>query len=664
MQKHSDLVILDISHNNLSSLPDHLITGKEDLLKLDLSGNQLNVLADNIFESSKYLLSLNVSHNRLSRLPAGSLSPRLVYVDFSHNQASSPIAADMFNGLIKVNEIHLGHNKLTSLPLQIFGSCRELKYLDLSHNDISFVEELMFANAVSLEEIDLSYNQLTDIGRVFKDLEHLKVLNLARNKLTSIIPYQFPPKIHHIDLSNNLISSIQDRSFSYLLNIRTVDLSANKLSRINVKGVETSYRLITRPEFVIRFNPLVCDCHLGWLKDWLMGTSKTMETLPSFTSPTFLSCESPFHGNTIKVAQAERSSFLCKYDRFCSEGCTCCSFDCHCHYICPQGCQCYRGDSVLRVQRVECQAAGLTQVPSLPDGATELRLDGNNITEFNKFTFVAMKDAFDVFLNHSHLQRIHDCDFWGMKRVRRLYLNDNLLRTLEVGAFTGLYKLEELHLHGNKLSGIESGSLLSSPTLISLTLHSNSLVTLPVDDLYELVSRSNASSAFTNRSCSRSRREASHGGLSLTLRDNPWSCEPSFACSFLSYLQVNSDSIEDLQLIQCIPEPQVVAFVPGDYVGRQVDTSRTARFNGSSRVHRTRGRKILDLQLDVCNNGLGRDNNSLANVTGARIDSGSSDNQKYMLIAMCVLVALVLALLLAVFLNRHILQVGLYSFLS
>ncbi|RUS72983.1 hypothetical protein EGW08_019255 [Elysia chlorotica] len=651
---NTDLLVLELSHNFLSDLPNRLLASQSRLEVLDLSFNQISQLEDDVFSYTVNLRSLNVSHNRLIQLPIGTLPSRIEYLDFSYNDASGQISSNMLRALSRVKEIHLNHNKINSLPLQAFAGCSQLKYLDLSQNRIGLVEESMFSGATDLEEINLSFNNLNDVNRVFTNLKKLKVLNLSRNRLLAIQPHQFPVHILTIDLSNNRIASISDSSFKSLTRIKTVDLSANNLTRIDRQDMEISYSLVASPEFILRYNPLVCDCELGWLKDWLTGTIKNKETLPTFRVAYSLDCWSPSTKESQSVAKVDRSAFLCEYKKFCSEDCTCCKFTCYCEYQCPAGCKCFRGDSVMKVQRVECQAAGLTTLPKLPDGATEVRLDGNNIPDLPKFKFVAMKDVVDVFLNNSNLQTIHNCSFWGMKVARRLYLNDNRLSELPVGAFTGLYELEQLFLHNNNLHIIETGSLLAPPMLRTLTLHSNELVTLTMDDLYELVNRSSASNVYSNRSCSRSRRDVSNTALSLTLRDNPWTCEKSFACGFLSYLLTFSESIEDLQSIQCVQGPQVVAFVPGDGVRRRKENSGST--NISFPVHKTRtGRRILDLQLDVCSTPGG--NQSLGNVTGARLETNNSDKEKFVLIAACVLVVLIAAIVVAVFLNRHLLQV-------
>lgn len=647
------LKILDLSNNRLTTVPFQLLNEQSELLTLDLSYNKLSILNDDFFSKTVDLITLNMSHNELTKLPEGNLPKHLKFLDFSYNKASGEIPNSLFRELSMVREIYLGHNKIKSLPYNAFVGCTQLRYLDLSHNEISNIDD-MFSGALQLEEIDLSYNQLAEIKRVFLDLKELKTLKLYSNRMVSIDRNNFPPHIENIDLSGNAITSIGDYTFKGLSRLRAVDLSHNNLTKIDREDVEIFYNLVTPPGFNIHYNPLPCDCNLGWLKDWLTNTIDDKDSLPIFYTPNRLRCLSTTSKLRVNFADVDRASFLCKYKRYCTEGCNCCKFTCHCEYRCPDGCECYRGDRAMKVQRIECQSAGLTEIPELPDGSTEIRLDGNNIADFPKFKFIALTDAVDVFLNHSNLQTIHNCSFWGMKVAQRLYLHDNRLSELPVGAFTGLYQLKELFLHNNNLHIIENGALLAPPLLRSLTLHNNNLVSLTVDDLYELVNRSGSPNVYSNRSCARARRDTTNSkpGTSMTLSGNPWTCEQSFACSFLNFLLAFSESIEDLQLIQCFPEPQVVEFIPGD--GRLSGKSRN---NTRSIIHKTRaGRKILDLQLDVCSGGAGK-NQSTSNVTIARMDSSSSKKEKFVLIAVCVLVALFLALVVAIFVNRHLLQV-------
>ncbi|GFO28345.1 toll-like receptor [Plakobranchus ocellatus] len=655
---NTHLVSVDLSNNKLTSLPSRLLAHQRELQHFDSSYNQLAGLENDAFSQNYNLASLNISHNKLSRLPAGPFPNTLKSIDFGYNLASSPLSSLMLNGLTNVTEIRLNNNRLSSLPLTMFTSCMALKYLDLSHNIIKEVEESMFTGTKSLTEIDFSDNQLEDIGTAFSGIEKLQVLNLSRNKLSAITHGQFPHYIEQLDLSKNLIESIKDRTFKSLTRIKTVDLRDNQLKRINRMDVAISYNIAFAPEFFLQFNPLECDCHLGWLKDWYMGTLNDMKTLPTFKSLDRVKCSNPFATGSTSLASLDRSSFLCEYRKFCEKECMCREFKaCYCCYECPAGCRCVRGDRSMKLQRVECQAVGLSQFPeNLPEGATEVRLDGNFFSSIPDLAFKASRQAQVVYLNNSNIQTINNSTFTGLKSLRRLYLHNNFLTEISEAFFEPLDNLEELFLHNNELFLIEPRALLAPPLLRTLTLNRNSLVTLPLDDLWALVNRTSYSDQYSPDS--RNRRDTS--ALSLSLSRNPWSCEPGFVCKFLTFLQANSETVGDLQYIECVPEPQVVAVVPesGPALGDATSGRSSVR---PTMPKNSPGRKVLDLQMDVCWTGPARHNKTDNNITVASADTGESDRKMYSLIAGCVLIALFLILLVAIVLNRHLLQVLCYT---
>src|SRR5665647_343915 len=82
---HQQIVILNLSYSNLTTLPDSI--GQLTLLqKLDVSGNQLTTLPDSIGQLTQ-LRELNVSHNQLTSLPdsIGYLT-QLQKLDVDNNQ--------------------------------------------------------------------------------------------------------------------------------------------------------------------------------------------------------------------------------------------------------------------------------------------------------------------------------------------------------------------------------------------------------------------------------------------------------------------------------------------------------------------------------------------------------------------------------------------------
>ena len=160
---------------------------------------------------------------------------------------------------------------------------------------------------------------------------------------------------------------------------------------------------------------------------------------------------------------------------------------------CPEGCECFH-DSQWTVNKIECSGRNHTDVPALiPMDATEIYLDGNNMTELIGPGFIGRRHVTEVFLNNSkivtigplslegltgtkvlhleenHLEELFNRQFSGLSSLRQLHLQRNLLSRIAANAFEGLDRLEVLHLEGNQLASLS----FNLPQSALLTLANN-----------------------------------------------------------------------------------------------------------------------------------------------------------------------------------------------
>ena len=198
-------------------------------------------------------------------------------------------------------------------------------------------------------------------------------------------------------------------------------------------------------------------------------------------------------------------------------------------FQCPEGCSCFH-DSQWTVNTIQCSNRGHTDVPALiPMDATEVFLDGNNMTELVNPGFIGRRRIRSVFLNSSMIRMVTNFSLEGLTDVRVLHLEDNQIELLSGNEFTGLTSLKELYLHNNYITTIGSGTFSTLRSLSVLRLDGNLLSSFPV---LELV--------------------ANPMLVGLYMAGNVWSCDCDFLQPFLALQRRLGSKIIDRNDLKCI----------------------------------------------------------------------------------------------------------------
>ena len=198
-------------------------------------------------------------------------------------------------------------------------------------------------------------------------------------------------------------------------------------------------------------------------------------------------------------------------------------------FQCPEGCSCFH-DSQWTVNTIQCSGRGHTDVPALiPMDATEVFLDGNNMTELVNPGFIGRRRIRSVFLNSSMIRVVTNFSLEGLTDVRVLHLEDNQIELLSGNEFTGLTSLKELYLHNNYITTIGSGTFSSLRSLSVLRLDGNLLSSFPV---LELV--------------------ANPMLVGLYMAGNVWTCDCDFLQPFLALQRRLGSKIIDRNDLKCI----------------------------------------------------------------------------------------------------------------
>ncbi|XP_021931325.1 insulin-like growth factor-binding protein complex acid labile subunit [Zootermopsis nevadensis] len=131
------LRVLQLAHNQISSVRRGALTGFASLVSLTLNHNQIDVLEDNAFSELRTLTQLDMAHNRIVAVSGNSLAhlSRLVQLD-------------------------LAHNFLRALTADLVVPLRNLKELRLDDNDISMVTSDALTSGVMLRRLTLADNPL------------------------------------------------------------------------------------------------------------------------------------------------------------------------------------------------------------------------------------------------------------------------------------------------------------------------------------------------------------------------------------------------------------------------------------------------------------------------------------------------------------------------
>ena len=159
----SRLRLLDLSHNVLRQVDQRALWKLQELETIDLSYNNLTFLSNRTFVNLPSLHSLKLDHNRLTAIQQG-----------------------VFQGLAQLLHLDLSNNQLQVLLNDTFSQLRQLRWLGLLSNRLERLEAGAMTGLGSLSELDLSDNQLELTSsvfppRVFAPLAALHSLHLEAN---------------------------------------------------------------------------------------------------------------------------------------------------------------------------------------------------------------------------------------------------------------------------------------------------------------------------------------------------------------------------------------------------------------------------------------------------------------------------------------------------
>ncbi|XP_076460570.1 slit homolog 2 protein-like isoform X2 [Babylonia areolata] len=345
-------------------------------------------------------------------------------------------------------ELKLATNQIKRISADgLFKRLPNLQLLDLSENDIHDIEDGAFEGAAKLTDLQLSNNELTQLtGKVFMGLTNVKSLMLRGNKITCInnVTFSETSRLTLLSLYDNQIRCVMKGSFDRLHYLSTLNLMAN---------------------------PFNCNCHLGWLADWLKSRNVITGT------PT---CTAPHNLKNTPIQDLKTKDFVCEENNElgCDVGTPPCCPDsnmvtieksCDPRAYCPPKCTC--SGTVVR-----CRSQQMTDIPKyIPLDTTELYLDDNKIQRIPPDTIGVLTKLKRLDLSHNKLVTLPERIFANLTQLNTLILSYNNLQCTAATSFYGLKELRILSLHGNNLSTIPFGSFDDLKLLSHIALGGNPL---------------------------------------------------------------------------------------------------------------------------------------------------------------------------------------------
>ncbi|XP_035516706.1 protein phosphatase 1 regulatory subunit 29-like [Morone saxatilis] len=162
-----------------------------------------------------------------------------------------------------VHDLRLNENKLKAVLFNTMFRFTNLTDLNLTKNEISYIEDGAFAGQANLQVLQLGYNKLT---------------NLTEGMLRGL------GRMQCLFLQHNLIEVIATNAFWECPSLSSLDLSSNKLARLDPSTFTILNRLMVCE---LAGNPFHCGCDLYNFLTWLEAFNNVTHTYDR------LQCETP-----------------------------------------------------------------------------------------------------------------------------------------------------------------------------------------------------------------------------------------------------------------------------------------------------------------------------------------------------------------------------------
>ena len=240
-----NLVMLNISNNNISSLHRHVFHDLTNLTILRMDNNKLTTLDISVFQQMKYLQFLHLSGNHLKTIDGEvAIMPSLLVLDLSGNRLSV-IRKNLFRDSQMLSVIILHNNNIRKFESGAFFNMTALRALLACQSVLlTYVSPRSWFEAVTkIHFLLLAYNNITNVGGL-QCLSHMQVFNLFSNKLSTIPPLENLVNLEILDLGRNAIHNVSGKEISPVPRLRYLYLDGNEMFKLGVLSNSSSIEFL------------------------------------------------------------------------------------------------------------------------------------------------------------------------------------------------------------------------------------------------------------------------------------------------------------------------------------------------------------------------------------------------------------------------------------
>jgi len=155
------LLYLNLSSNQISSLSSRVFHALGKLYTLELSDNKITKLSNRVFDGMSRLKYLNLRSNEIAVIPNGVFHGmgQLIELDLSDNQIAE-LLTGVFDGLGQLYVINLSNNKIVSIGTEVFSSILNIQifYLYLDDNQLTTLKPCWYGLNVTTKHMNIGKN--------------------------------------------------------------------------------------------------------------------------------------------------------------------------------------------------------------------------------------------------------------------------------------------------------------------------------------------------------------------------------------------------------------------------------------------------------------------------------------------------------------------------